>query len=362
MRLWYNSLLKMGEGKDISAVSGLKRVFGRAARFLDDGVWRIDADALGGFRRCGVRALRFVSAASDGFLRHPCGLHAAGLTYFSMLALVPVLCLLMVCARTCGVDDFARAQINAQIDAVVAGIEQAPPEGGGEAAAKQMLAAQVRTFSNDVFDRIAAFEVGTLGWIGCAMLAWTVISSLGQVETAMNEIWRVPRARSPAKKAVLYLFIALVLPLLAAAAMSLPALRAVKAVLDATLGATSYTKWAGDALGAVLDSRAFSLVFSFVFSVLAFAFLLKVMPNCRVRLRAALAGGALTAALFGAWLKFCTSAGVGIARSSALYGSFAALPIVLAWIYMSWQIVLLGSCLTYAFECVHRGVRLRPGG
>ena len=54
-------------------------------------------------------------------------------------------------------------------------------------------------------------------------------------------------------------------------------------------------------------------------------------------------------------MKLCTSAGVGISRTSAMYGSFAAVPILLAWIYMNWQLILLGSCMSYAFECVHRG-------
>jgi uncharacterized BrkB/YihY/UPF0761 family membrane protein len=42
-------------------------------------------------------------------------------------------------------------------------------------------------------------------------------------------------------------------------------------------------------------------------------------------------------------MKVCAVAQVGIAKSSALYGSFAFMPIVLAWLYMSWQIVLLGA-------------------
>ena len=51
-------------------------------------------------------------------------------------------------------------------------------------------------------------------------------------------------------------------------------------------------------------------------------------------------------------MKICAVAQVGIAKSSALYGSFAFLPIVLAWLYMSWQIVLLGACITHASMAV----------
>ena len=71
-----------------------------------------------------------------------------------------------------------------------------------------------------------------------------------------------------------------------------------------------------------------------------------MLPNCKVPWKYAWTGGFVTAFFFGAWVKLCAVAQVGIAKSSALYGSFAFLPIVLAWLYMSWQIVLLGACFT----------------
>ena len=137
--------------------------------------------------------------------------------------------------------------------------------------------------------------------------------------------------------------------------MSLPILRVVKTALDATLGATSYTRWVGDSLVRLLTSRLFGFFVTLFFSSLAFAVLLKVMPNRRVSFRASFRAGILTALLVGGWMKLCTTAGVGISKSSAMYGSFAALPILLAWIYMSWQLVLLGSCMSYAFASLHRG-------
>ena len=138
-------------------------------------------------------------------------------------------------------------------------------------------------------------------------------------------------------------------------AVSLPIIRLAKAALDATLGATSYTRWAGEALVNLLTSRMFGFFITLLFSALAFAVLLKLLPNRRVGFRSSFRAGVFTALLIGGWMRLCTTAGVGISKSSAMYGSFAALPIVLAWIYMSWQIVLLGSCMSYAFECVHRG-------
>ena len=347
--------------------------------FVKEGVWRIDVDASGLPRRIGVNLLRFASATFSSFTGHPTGLHAAGLTYFTILGFVPVLCLLMVCAKMCGVDHMARNKINEQIDTFIAQVEEGQAKANAAAAAAPRekdeaaqaeaddkartaslkadatmdIARQVRAFSNETFDRVAKVDLSTLGWIGFGMLMWTVVSTLGQVESSFNEVWAVGRGRPIWLKFPLYLFIVVVLPILATFAMSMPIIRAVKAALDATLGATSYTKWAGDALVAFLASRLFGFVVTFTFASMAFALLLMLMPYCKVRFRTALEAGALTALLTGAWLKICTTAGIGIAKSSAMYGSFAAVPIMLAWIYVSWQIVLLGSCMSYAFECVH---------
>ena len=78
------------------------------------------------------------------------------------------------------------------------------------------------------------------------------------------------------------------------------------------------------------------------------------MPNRIVSFRHSVYGGILSALLFVGWLKVCAIAQVGIANSSALYGSFAFFPIVLAWIFVSWEIVLLGANMVRAFEIVSK--------
>ena len=363
--------------------------------FCSEGCWQVDLGAYGFLRRAGVHVLRFFSTTLKSFSDHRCGLHAAGLTYFTILGFVPVLCMLMVTAKACGVGNFARDKINEQIDAFITRVEEGQKEAEAQAAAvpqevavavtnataevaapvsqgadidaekakeaiykakaSKDLALQARKFSNEIFDKIDKVDLTTLGWIGFAVLMWTVISTLGHVETAVNEIWLVKKSRPMWRKVYVYLFIVIVLPVFMSLAVSLPILRLAKTALDATLGATSYTKWVGDALVNLIMSRLFGFFVTLAFASLAFAILLKMMPNCRVGFRSSFRGGFFTALLVGGWMRLCTSAGVGISKSGAMYGSFAVVPIVLAWVFMSWQLILLGSCMSYAFECVHRG-------
>ena len=310
------------------------------------------------------RIVRWGQSVVKGFLNNHCSLHAAGLTYFSLLAMIPVLCCILVLAKAAHVDRVARDQINAQIDGMITNVEKGQTEISAEEAEKdpekakalkkkiaaEEFAKQARDFSDKLFEKIDKFDVRKLGWIGFAMLLWTVISSLGQVEVSVDEIWGVEKARPIWKKAYLYLFVATVMPVLATLAMSMPILNVVKDVIVATAGSTWLTKWVSDGLVWFIDSWVFRLGISLGFASLAFGYFLWVMPNCKVRFRHAWYGGLLTAVLFGAVLKLCAVAQVGIAKSSALYGSFAFLPIVLAWFYMSWQVILLGACMTRAFE------------
>ena len=289
-----------------------------------------------------------------------CSMHAAGLTYFAMLSLVPLLCVLLSVAKLCGADDFARDQINSHIDTMITNVERAQDDDLAKVApiseeererkriAAEEFAAQAREVSNALFARIEQFDVWTFGWIGFGFLVWTIISSISMVETSFNEVFNVEKARPVWKRAYLNIFTAVILPIFATLALSVPILNVVKQVIVATMGATWLTKWVSDGLIWFLDSVPFRLSVTLAFASLAFAYAFAVLPNRKVPFRDAILGGFVTAFLFGAWVKICAIAQVGIAKSSALYGSFAFLPIVLAWLYMSWQIVLRGACITHA--------------
>ena len=120
-----------------------------------------------------AKALKKVSesrlgTAASTFLRCNCSMHAAGLTYFAMLALVPALCCVLVAAKAFGVDRLARDQINTRIDAMIVSVEKgqdddlaklaaptcAPDESERKRIAAEEFASQARLISNSLFERI----------------------------------------------------------------------------------------------------------------------------------------------------------------------------------------------------------------
>ncbi len=372
-------------------------------RALVERSWNLDPDSLPPAKRIGLQFFRFITIVQKGFSGKRCALHAAGLTYFSILSVVPILLLMLLLTKPCGMYEWAREKLRVQTDEMIetffeqkdvppaeakpasgetssqvaakptgtaaeGAVPAAAKTGGGDDAAEdagQEFGAQARQLRDQILGqidtKIQAFNFGLMAIVGFLVLSWTVIKTFGQVEASLNEIWDVEKDRPIWRKVLVYVSAVMVLPLLTALAMSLPLLRVAKSILDATLGATSYTKWVGDALVAVLDSSVFSFSVSLLFSALALAFIFKAMPNRKVDMRAALEGGFVTAVLLGVWVRLCAVLQFGISNSSAAYGSFALVPILIVWLNMSWTILLLGSNMAYAFQCIHRRVRSLSG-
>ena len=107
-------------------------------------------------KRFFARVYRWLKTVIGSFLEHNCSMHAAGLTYFSLLALVPMLCLLLFTAKTCGVDRYARTQINAKIDAMIANIES----GQDDVIVAKLSSVSAVSAEEREKKRIAALEFG----------------------------------------------------------------------------------------------------------------------------------------------------------------------------------------------------------
>lgn len=291
------------------------------------------------------------------FLKSNCSVYAASLTYYSMLSIVPILCILLMLAKAIGFDDYAKEKIHCQCEHFIAEFESAPETSitsraldseqniAAKAETARSFANEARNIEKNLLDGLDRIDFGTMGWIGFITLLWTALCSIGVVEFSFNEIWSSNNPRSFWKRYLMDFAVLVVLPLFIVLSISIPVLTFIKEIVAMTFGATVVTKWFSDGVVWLLDSVVARKMLTLAFSSLTFAFLFKVLPAAKVKFKYAWWCGVVTAVMFGFWLKICTIAQVGIARSSLLYGSLALLPIILAWIFISWQIVLFGCCM-----------------
>ncbi len=186
--------------------------------------------------------------------------------------------------------------------------------------------------------------------VGIVFLAVTSLMLLMTIDDAFNNIWRVRRPRPMLQRVLIYWALITVGPLLMGASLSLSSW-----LMSASAGWTKGIPYANLTL---IKFSAMAL------TSMALALLYFAMPNRTVRIRDALTGGILAGVVFE-----LTKQGFGFYITNfptykLVYGAFAAVPVFLMWLYISWLVVLLGAVAVAALpEWRQQSVqgRLAPG-
>lgn len=267
------------------------------------------------------RALRGVDRAMRAIDGDTVRLRAMSLTYISLFALVPAL-----------VVAFSVVQAFTGLERISDTVHEFLIEN---------LAVGARNSIEPYLDRfIRNAQTARAGLVGGALLAWSAVSLFSNVERAVNHIWGIQRRRPLVQQGVIY-WVGLTLgPLLLAASVSVSA------------AARKYLAGAGMQFLAVVAAAALTSAF--------FATLYLLVPNTKVRFRAAVMGG-IAAGVGWDLAKWLFTHAVGtFVRYNAIYGSVAALPIFLTWLYVSWSILLLGARLAYVVQNAPSVIRGAP--
>jgi len=304
----------------------------RAAHFLSQEVWSADLDRLSLVRRILYRVLRVGFLAGRGFVEDRSLFRASGLAYITILSLVPLLAFCFSAAKGLGAyDHLMNGTIEPFLDRTF---------GPGEANLSGEQVTELRSAIDQLFAFVEATNVGKLGVFGLAFLAYAVIKLLSTIERSFNDIWGVRRARTLVRKISDYLSLVIVVPiLLTVATAAMAALRNAEAIaeLDEHLGIDGM-------------QRLFFKVLPLISVWLGFGFLYLFMPNTRTRILSSLIGGIAGGSLWTLVQVLHIKFQVGVANYNALYSGFAAFPIFLLWIYMSWVTVLFGAHFAFAHQ------------
>jgi membrane protein len=196
----------------------------------------------------------------------------------------------------------------------------------------------------EVAERILGFvdnmKVGVLGFVGLALLVYTVISLVQKVERSFNMIWRVPEMRSMAQRFSNYLSVIMVGPLLMVSAIGVTA-----------------TIFSSNAVQRFMEIEPFgSLIVlvsrftPFFLVVGAFTFVYVFIPNTRVKLRYAFIAGLVAGISWQAAGMIFASFVAGSTKYAAIYSGFAVGIILLIWTYLNWMILLLGASLAFYMQ------------
>jgi membrane protein len=319
-------------GKDV----GIQSLIDRAQRFFDQDLWDIEIGGLPTFRAMGVKATRILSLAWQGMVQTEATTRASALTYISVLSLVPFLALAFSVAKGFGAYEYlVEHTINPALDQIAPIAMAGVGEVNGEGAA-----IQIRDVAEGVLDFVANTNFANLGLLGFSFLLVASLKLMTQIESSFNAIWGVARARTLVRKIADFVALVVVTPILMVFATMVAAAarhNMVTDYLENTLGVGPLVQF----------------LFSFVPPLtlgLGFCFLYMIMPNTRVRFVSAAVGGLVAGFLWQGIQILHVTFQLGVAKYNAIYAGFAAVPIFLVWMYMSWVAVLLGALIAWAHQ------------
>jgi membrane protein len=282
-------------------------------------LWPEDIDSLPGWKRKLTRAMQVVYALVRDLLEGQLTLRSMSLVYTTLLSIVPLLALTFSVLKGFGVHN--------QLEPILMNFLAPLGEKGVEV-------------SSRIIEFVENIKVGVLGALGLGLLIYTVISLLTKIEKAFNYIWHIKQPRPLGQRFSEYLSVVMVGPLLVFSALGITASMMNSDIVQSLMNIPVF---------GVAITSAGKLV-PYVLVIAAFTFVYAFMPNTKVKLSAALAGGAIAGIMWEATGWAFSSFVASSTNYTAVYSGFAILIMFMIWLFVSWLILLLGASIGFYLQ------------
>lgn len=289
----------------------LRRSFIRLWWYWTGGVWN---DTHSNWR---INFVKTINLSIRSILDTNLQQKAAALTFNTLLALVPTLAMIFAIGRGFGFQNIIESEIFNFIPV------------------KREELNSVVTLVNSY---LAHSSEGLFVGVGILFLLWSLISLLSNVENVFNHIWGINKKRNFYRKVTDYIAIFFIIPIL---------LICTNGIKLFVLTMSSHTFFS-PLVEAALDITPTLLTW------MSFTLTFVLIPYTKVKIKYALVSGILCTIVFQLLQWLMVSGQIYVSRYNAIYGSFAFLPLLLIWIYLSWLVCLSGVVLTYSSQNIFR--------
>ncbi|HIA35748.1 MAG TPA: YihY/virulence factor BrkB family protein [Flavobacteriales bacterium] len=297
----------------------------QAIQFVKSDIWKIRLNDQPKNSKYLIRNLRIILLAFRGFDEDKCQLRASALTFYSLLSIVPVVAMIFGIAKGFGFEEMLEVQL------------QETMSGNPE------IIEEVMKFANSMLENTKG---GLIAGVGVIVLIWSVMKVLGNIENSFNDIWEIKRSRDIVRKFTDYLTIMLLAPILMILSGSVTVF--ITTQINNITESISLLGYFSPIIEFLIKLIPYSLVW------LLLTFIYIVMPNTKVDFKSAFFAGIIAGTGFQLTEWIYINGQIGVAKYNAIYGSFAALPLFLGWLQISWLIVLFGAELSFAHQNVDR--------
>ncbi len=286
----------------------------RLIHFFTTGIWRISRGDVSPLRYLVVKVLKKILLAVRFFTAKRVMTKASALTYSTLLAIVPILAVVFAIARGFGYNKYIEVWFR-------------------DALSSQPQAADI--IIGFVNSYLVHTKSGVFLGIGLLFMLYTVLMLVSNIEEAFNEVWQVKKSRSVFRTFTDYLAMFFVFPILIVLSSG------ISIFLATVADRMPDFLMLGSAVRTLID------LIPYVLMSLMFIALYIFMPNTKVKLSSVVVPGILAGiAMQGLQFVYIHSQ-IFLSSYNAIYGSFAALPLFMLWMQISWTICLFGAELCY---------------
>ena len=253
---------------------------------------------------------------------------ASALTYSTLLAIVPILAVVFAIARGFGYNKYIEMWFRELL------------------ASQPQVADVIVSFVNSYLIHTRS---GIFLGVGLIFMLYTVLMLVNNVEETFNQIWQVNNSRPIIRSFVNYLAMFFLLPI----------------IIVISTGFSIFMETVADKMDDIvilepIVRKLFSF-FPYMLMSLIFVVIYVYLPNTKVRFSCAIIPGILAGIAMHLLQIAYIHSQIWVTGYNAIYGSFAALPLFMLWLQISWTICLFGAQLTYTNQNLNRfGFNLEP--
>ena len=289
-------------------------MFKRLIQFLKVDIWQVQREDISPLRYLLYEVIKKVLLAVEYFTTKRMVDSAAALTYSTLLAIVPIMAVVFAIARGFGYNKYIETWFREALSS------------------QPQVAEAIIGFVNSY---LVHTKSGIFLGIGLLFMLWTVIMLISNIEKAFNDIWQVSTPRSIFRTITDYMAMFLLAPIIIVVTSGISIMMA------------TFANGIGETLIVGPTLRFFLRLLPYIIMSGVFIALYVFMPNTKVKIRSAIIPGILAGvAMQGLQLVYIHSQ-IWVTGYNAIYGSFAALPLFMLWVQISWTICLFGAELAY---------------
>lgn len=297
-------------------------LYRRAFRFVTYDMWHVDMVHYKRRDAFLIKQLKIFTIAFRRFFEDKVTIRCSALSYYSLMAIVPLMALLFAISKGLGVSDMLRIFLEQSL---------------GEH--NEIIEFLLRFADN----AIANTHTGVLGSLGIVFLMWSVIKVLNNIESAFNDVWQVKRPRPLSRKFADYSAFILTVPIIIAFSTAISLL--VRYHIGSWIQDIPVLEHLGPLFGTFVP---FLLVF------LALTFIYAAVPFTKVRMGPAFIAAVIAGIAFQLTQNMYIFSQITVSKYGTIYGAFAALPLLCLWLQISWIIILFGAELAFAYQNLER--------